>query len=296
MKLREEKRFMVFDRRPSLRRGAVRWQAWGESELVKLGGLVHAAGVKTAMTLLLALGLGSAVLGADILIVADEFPAMELLAAKLKAEENVASTLVWQTNLPPDLGRFSAIVVYIHLGLQEPAEKAMIRYTRAGGKLIALHHSISSGKRKNKEWFPFLGVSLPQGEVSQGGYKWIEPATLEVVNLAPDHFITTHRVKYPAKIPWRSAEGSGAEELLPGFVLKETEVYLNHQLVGPHTILLGFRYADPKSGQVYCQARAGWVRPAERGWIIYLKPGHSGRDFEEPAYARLVANAVMWRP
>ncbi len=238
----------------------------------------------------------SAAPAARVLIVADEFPAMRLLAQKLQAAENLASTLVWQTNLPTDLSPFAAIVVYIHMGLQESAEKAMVAYTRNGGRLVALHHSISSGKRKNKEWFPFLGVTLPQGDVRQGGYKWIEPATLEVVNLAPDHFITTHKVSYPSRISWQSPGSPADGKALPGFVLKESEVYLNHQLTGPHTILLGFRYTDPKSGEVYCQPRAGWVRPADKGWIVYLKPGHSGQDFEMDAYWRIVANAVIWKP
>jgi hypothetical protein len=233
---------------------------------------------------------------ADVLIVADEFPAMELLAGKLKAAENLTSSIVSQTNVPPELSSFSAVIVYIHLGLDAAVERELIGYTRAGGMLVVLHHSISSGKRTNKDWFPFLGVSLPQGDLSQGGYKWIEPARLEVVNLAPGHFITTNGVKYPAKIPWHSPENPGSEEALPGFVLEDSEVYLNHQLVGPHTILLGFRYADPKSGKVYCQAHAGWTRQAEKGWIVYLKPGHSARDFAEAAYLRIVANAVVWKP
>ena len=40
-------------------------------------------------------------------------------------------------------------------------------------------NSISSGKRKNARWFPFLEVSLPEGDLNQGGYKWIEGVTLE---------------------------------------------------------------------------------------------------------------------
>jgi hypothetical protein len=252
--------------------------------------------MRMILALIAALLLGRPAPAADLLIVADEFPAMELLAAKLKAAENLTSAIVAQTNLPPDLSSFSAVIVYIHMGLNAAVEHALVGYTRAGGRLVALHHSISSGKRVNKEWFPFLGVSLPPGEVSQGGYKWIEPARLEVVNLAPDHFITTNGVRYPAKVAWRPPGSSAGEEARPGFVLEDSEVYLNHQLVGPHTILLGFRYLDPKSGQVYCQAHAGWTRQAEKGWIIYLKPGHSARDFAEPAYARIVANAVVWKP
>jgi hypothetical protein len=233
---------------------------------------------------------------AEVLIVADEFPAMEYLSGQLKAMEKLTSKVVSQKELPSDLSPFSAVIVYIHLDLQEPVEKALIQYTTNGGKLIALHHSISSGKRKNKKWFGFLGVSLPQGDVDQGGYKWIEPATLEVVKAAPDHFITTNQVRYPARIPWQDPVASTGLQEYPGIRLPQSEVYLNHVLTEPRTLLLGFRYADAPSGKVYCQSHAGWIRPAGKGWLVYLMPGHSQRDFEEPAYLQIVANAVAWKP
>lgn len=233
---------------------------------------------------------------AEVLVVADEFPAMEILAAKMKAEENLASRLVWQTNLPPDLSVYSAVVVYIHKGLLEATEKALIQYTKAGGKLVALHHSISSGKRKNKDWFPFLGVDLVPGDVQAGGYKWIEGVAFDVVNLAPDHFITTHKLTYPAQVAYRSANSDGGEKNRPGFHLDHSEIYLNHQLTGPRKLLLGFKYTDAKSGQTYQQDCAGWIRPAGQGWIIYFLPGHSSSEFQSPTYSRLVLNALIYQP
>lgn len=83
---------------------------------------------------------------------------------------------------------------------------------------------------------------------------------------------------------------------LPGFTLEDSEVYLNHFLTGPHTVLLGLRYTDEKTGKVWMQGHSGWVRPAGKGWIVYLLPGHSAKDFENPAYARIVMNAVIWKP
>jgi hypothetical protein len=61
-------------------------------------------------------------------------------------------------------------------------------------------------------------------------------------------------------------------------------------------LLLGFKYTDEKSGKVYCQSHAGWIRPSGKGWIVYLMPGHSALDFENPAYGQLVINAVQWKP
>src|ERR1044071_2729997 len=126
--------------------------------------------------------------GRDVLIVADEFPAMEVVAAKLKTAAQISSQIVKQADMPPDLARFESVIVYIHGALSERAENAFIDYAQAGGKLVLLHHSISSGKRKNAHWFSFLGVSLPEADVSKGGYKWIEGINFTLVNLNPNHF------------------------------------------------------------------------------------------------------------
>src|SRR5437870_2976898 len=90
---------------------------------------------------------------ADALIVADEFPAMEVLSKQLKTQEHIQSTVVSQKDMPASLAHFDAVIVYIHGALSNSAERAFIDYTEAGGKLVLLHHSISSGKRKNEHWF-----------------------------------------------------------------------------------------------------------------------------------------------
>ncbi len=236
-----------------------------------------------------------AALHAEVLLVADEFPAMEALARKLKAAAQIDSRIIAQDALPADLQPFSAVVVYLHFKLTEKAELAFIDYTRRGGKLVVLHHSISSLKRGNREWFSFLGVSLPEGGLEANGYKWIEKVDLELVNLAPDHFITTHAVQYPGKIQY-TRENSSSAAALPGVELKDTEVYLNHVLTRPKTILLGVKYSHAKNGKTYLQDRAGWLEPAGKGMLIYLQSGHSSRDFDNPVYGQIVANAIAWQP
>jgi hypothetical protein len=233
---------------------------------------------------------------AQVLIIADEFPAMETVAAKLKAEEQIEARIISQKELPPNLANFSAVMVYIHGALSPQVEEACIDYTKAGGKLVLLHHSISSGKRKNAHWFSFLGVELPEGEVGKGGYKWIEGVKWQLVNLNAHHFIMTNKVVYPDRISYRPTNASGAKGNLPGFTLEHSEVYLNHKHVEGRTLLMGLKFEDSKTSQVYAQETAGWIKPAEKGVIIYLMPGHTSRDFENEAYGRIVLNAVIYRP
>jgi len=233
---------------------------------------------------------------ADVLIVADEFPAMEILAAKLKSEEQINSKIISQKELPENLSTFEAIAVYIHKDLSENAENAFIAYALGGGKLVLLHHSISSGKRKNAHWFSFLGVSLPEGDVAHGGYKWIEGVSLELVNLNPNHFIMTNKVTYPEHISYTPANAAEPHGDLAGFKLDESEVYLNHVLDTSRTLLMGLKYIDEKSGTVYMQSHAGWIKTVGKGTVIYLMPGHTKRDFENPTFGRIVLNAVICKP
>lgn len=256
----------------------------------------YTAAMKWILALVIGVLLSSSTLtAAEVLIVADEFPAMEILAQRLKQDEGVASKIVKQDEMPAELGKFSAVVVYVHKKLADAPAKAMVDYTNAGGKLVALHHSISSGKRENKHWLPFLGMDLPKADVEQGGYKWIEGVKLQIVNVAPDHFITTHKVSYEARTAYCSAD-TRDEKQRPCFTLEDSEVYLNHTFTGPRTALLGLKYTDAKSGKTWMQDRAGWLKPSGKGWIVYLMPGHRAEEFHHPAYSRIVLNAIIFKP
>ncbi len=229
----------------------------------------------------------------DVLIVADEIPAMEVLAKALYVQENLTAKIVTQTDMPATLTNFRAVIVYIHKDLDSIPEKAFISYARNGGKLLCLHHSISSAKRKNKAWFPFLGIDLPKKDVAEGGYKYMGDVTMAVVNLAPRHFITTHKIQYASTIAY-TQEGRKKETQLPGFVLSNTEVFLNHQLLSSRTLLLGVKVTDT-AGNVWMQDRSAWCMPVGKGWLFYSQPGHAISDFQNPVYARILANAVIYK-
>lgn len=245
--------------------------------------------------LVLAAALISSGRAGEVLIVADEIPAMETLAAKLKDQEGIGSKIVKQPEIPASLQPYQAVIVYIHKALSPAVEAACIEYANNGGKLINLHHSISSGKRTNAQWFAFMGVDLLKKDVNEGGYKWIEGIKMDIVNLVPAHFITNHKVQYESQIEYTSSENSKAVQV-PGFHLHESEVYLNHTYTGPRTILMGLKYTDEKTGKLWMQDRAGWYKPVGKGWLFYFMPGHSVREFEHPNYSRIVINAVIWKP
>ena len=245
-----------------------------------------------SLTFVFFLTLWAAFAAGPVLIVADEFPAMEVLAAKLKAAEGIDSKIVKQTEIPADLAQFRAMVVYIHGDIKDPAEKTFINFARNGGRLILLHHSISSGKRRNQYWTPFVGVELPYGEFETGGYRWIDPVKLDIVNLAPEHYVTTHKIEYGLKFLYSRSDIKGREKQYDGFHLEETEVYLNHVFLEPHQILLGLKYKDENTGKTFMQDRAGWYKRAGKGHLFYFMEGHSVKEFQNPVYSQMVVNAV----
>jgi hypothetical protein len=226
-----------------------------------------------------------------VLIVADEVPAMEVLAKQLADRVHAKATIVnsKQQPLPESLAGFRAVLVYIHGALAEPFEKSFLAYAENGGNLVLLHHSISSGKRPNKNpaWLPALGVTLPEGDLAAGGYKYFDDATWDVVNLNPKHPILKG-VKFP-----KTVEYTGGKKL-PALQLDGTEIYLNHVLAGPRTTLLGLRWTEPKSGKLFQQDTVAWIKPLGKGQVSYFMPGHKKTDFDLPDYAQLIANAVVY--
>ncbi len=241
---------------------------------------------------------GSAMGTEKLLIVHDELPQMKMLAALLNERCGYEVDVNTQAEMPGDMSLYKAVIVFIHGKLLEAPEKAFIAYTKAGGKLIVLHHSISSGKRRNKYWFDFLGVKLPEGDWQKGGYKWIEPVAQKVVNINPKHYLTSHNVKYEGQIPFQTDRVKAGD--YPYFALKENaEVYLNHTFTDgdEKTLLLGFVYdGEEIGGKKMMQHTSGWLKKVGKGCLIYLQPGHSLEDMRCRPFQQIVINAIRWTP
>lgn len=240
----------------------------------------------------------------QVLIVMDEHEQMEVLAAYLKDRGGIQTTIVDQQSAPEDWSRYDAVIGYVHGRLQETTELKLIEYTRQGGRFVCMHHMISSGKAANRYYFDFLGVRLPDTDKAReparpgGHYSWRHDIELTIVNLRPGHYITTNGVNWPERVAYRPSDTPGAEGEYPAFTLRDAEVYTNVQFSDgdEKTVLLGFKYLEDRNGALFMQDREGWLKPAGKGWIVYLQMGHSTHEFEHPAVAQIVLNAVTWKP
>jgi hypothetical protein len=230
----------------------------------------------------------------DVLIVADEFHAMQVLAAHLEQDTKVHTRIVGQLEMPPSLASYRAVLVYLHGELQAGAEHKFIQYANDGGDLILLHHTISSRKRENKDWYNFLRIELPTKPFAEGGYAYFDPVTYQVVNLAPKSYLTTKHVVFDQKAAFTDPS-DGAESTLSATSFPDTEVYVNHVLTGQRVLLLGMKYTDAKTGKVYMQDTAGWMLPAGKGVVFYFMMGHRAEDFDNAAYRQILDNAVEYQ-
>lgn len=257
-----------------------------------LRGMVNMRRVR--LLLVLACCLVVPVCGAQgVLIVADEFHAMQVLASQLESDAKVQTRIIGQTEMPPSMANYGAVIVYLHGELQPATEHKLIQYANDGDDLILLHHTISSRKRENKDWFSFLHIELPTKPFADGGYAYFDPVTYQVVNLAEGNPITTKGVTFDQTVDFTDPVRGGRK--LPGTSFTETEVYLNHVLMGQRTLLLGMKYVDPKTNKVYMQDTAGWLLPTGKGVVFYFMMGHRTEDFQNAAYRQMLSNAVEYR-
>lgn len=242
---------------------------------------------------LLFLQLSAAGAAESVLIIKDELPQMQVLADYLNKKGGLGVELMDQDKLPAELSSYRAVILYIHRKLQEATELAVIRYARQGGRLIVLHHSISSGKRANRHWFDFLNIRLPNAPLEKGGYAYRDPVTVQLINLTPDHYITRHDLKWP-----ETAEYDSMSTPMPAVTLTHTEVYLNHTFTDEKEkqVLCGLKYFDQASGRWYQQARSAWLQKTGQGYLFYFMFGHKNNDFENPVIAQLLLNSVTWQP
>jgi hypothetical protein len=232
-----------------------------------------------------------------VLIIQDERPQMDMLAKFLTEKGKLPVTIVEQKSLPKNISMYKAVIIFVHGQLYEQTERAIIDYTKSGGRLIALHHSISSRKAENKFYFDFLGIQLNKGPMEDGGYAW-KASSWTLVNLNTKHYITNQNIEWNEQVTYISSDRPSVEKTYPVINLKDdSEVFINHRFSDGRekTVLCGLIYTDKASGKTYMQDRGAWIKRQGKGAIVYLMPGHCVSDYQNENIARMVMNAVNWQ-
>ncbi len=235
--------------------------------------------------------------GENILILSDEWPQMDVLAEYFE-ENGHAVKKVEQDALPADLSPYGAILMFIHGGFDAQPAQAVMKRTKDGARLIVLHHGISSKKKQTPGWLPFLGIHLDRNQDAKYRYVWIHDIDYHLVNLQPDHYITSHKVNYKESVDYRSSDQPSPVQKLPAIVFSNSEVFIHHQFADGRekTVLFGYRFEHPETGNVYMEDRYGWYKSADKGWIFYFQPGHTVEDVKNKDYQQILHNCLTWKP
>ncbi len=232
----------------------------------------------------------------EILIVADEWPQMNVLAEYIEQNGDYSVHKTEQDQMPQPLADFEGVIQFVHGMLYDEPARKLMDYTLNGGKLLVLHHGVSSKKKQTKGWYDFLGMELDRAEDSETRYVWINNIDFDLVNLNPEHYITSHKVTFPHTTEYRPSDAPSVMKKYPSIRYSNTEIFLNHQFTDGRekTVLLGFKYEDPKTGAVWMQDRSGWYKPKGKGMLFYLQPGQIVEDFNQP-YCQMILNCFEWR-
>lgn len=234
----------------------------------------------------------------QLLIVADQLAPMEVLADGLRKNGPYNVKYIQQNDLDSDLSQYHAVFMYIHNKMAPQTEKILIDYATGGGRLIILHHGIASARVNNPDWLKLTGIYLAPRNDKERPWKVISNTTHTIVNLHPNHYITSHKVKYERQIEYQPSDHPSIAKKYPAIDLHDTEVFLNQQFTDGRekTILLGFHCTDPKTNKTYMQDRAGWYKKTKKGWLFYLQPGHKKQDFQNKSYLQIILNTLSWKP
>ena len=237
-----------------------------------------------------------------VLLVTDhegELPALTALLEK----NDYRVTLTPQKEIDAPITGYDAVFVYVHKVLLPKAETELVNYANGGGRLIVIHHGLASAKAQNPKWLELMGVKFyPRNDKK---YPWCvtEPTNFCVVNLMPEHYITSHKIHYDKKVQYKSQSRADLDGEFPAFDLPHTEVYHNMRSTDgdAKVILFGSKFQpaadDPAAAnKPLMEEAAGWYKHTGKGWTFYFQMGHSEDDFHNPNFAQILLNALAWQP
>lgn len=204
------------------------------------------------------------------------------------------------------------IITYNKNLIKKRNVKTIKEYCANGGKLIALHHNVSSMMLRRPEWLDLMKINIVKGDDAEYPWSVIEGGDLYLTNLQPDNAITTKGIEYDSEVPMLKLSVDPTKKVLTheldesqqkefhsrekekAIEFKKSEYFINHlPLPEPNRILLfGIFFHDPESGREFISNNGGWKMPYKEGMIYYLMPGHSVHDYHEN-YCNIIRNCIL---
>ena len=226
---------------------------------------------------------------------ADEWDPLAPLQAFVQ-QQGHQLTCFSETDRHDHLAGFDAGFMYIHKPLESKVERALLAYANNGGRLIVLHHGISSSNLKNPDWLRFVGIHLEAPDAVSHPWKVESNSEHALINLNPGHYVTTNGVEYVDSRQYTSSDSPSASADYEAVVFVSTEFFRNQHIADGRekTVLFGSRCEVADTGEIVMQDRGGWFKRTGSGWLFYFQPGHVAGDFETRAYLQILHNCLTW--
>jgi len=173
------------------------------------------------------------------------------------------------------LSRFSVVVLNSASGdfLSAEQQAAFARFVARGGGVVALH---AAGDDSHKEpWYAdtIIGTTFIG---HPGGADHIQPA--RVVAVRPDHPVLRGvTMPWVARDEWYSFDGNPAARGMTVLARVDEGSYRPGERLrmgADHPVL--------------------WINPRSRGRVVYSALGHEPQLYDDPAYRRILTNAIRW--
>lgn len=163
------------------------------------------------------------------------------------------------------------VMVFYHfrMPISETSQANLIKLTENGAGIVVLHHGIA-GFPEWPQWRKIVGAKYFLKDTQEDGTLWKRCTYKHDVEMAVQPEDTRHPV---------------TRGVSPFIILDET--YKGYRLEPDNHLLLSTPH--PAS-----QRQIGWTRTFNRSRICYLQLGHGKDAYGNPAYRKLLGQAIDW--
>lgn len=169
---------------------------------------------------------------------------------------------------------------------QDAFDAAVQEHLVRGGGVVSFHHGayFTAGKE---------GIQDLLGATAMGGVTWLDQ---NVINTAPEHFVTCHEIDYPGTVAYADPARGVAAGTYPVFSNDPDERYPSFSVnasAGELVTLFGSDYVQNGATHLL-----GWThrRPEWSGVVVGYQPGEHQPTALDPAGRnfQILANAILY--
>ena len=165
---------------------------------------------------------------------------------------------------------YDAMVFYhFRMPISPTSQANVLKLTEKGIGIVALHHGIA-GFPDWPQWRQIVGAKYFLKDTQEDGTLWKRCTYKHDVEIAVEPADTSHPI---------------TRGVTPFVILDEA--YKGYRLEPDNHLLLTASHPE-------CQKEIGWTRTFKQSRICYIQLGHGKDAYENPAYRKLLNQAIRW--